>query len=130
MVSEKKENSQNRQKFLVVRVSHEEQEKLKENALNLGVTISDYIRKNTLNAPVSSRGKKSNLDHKILGQLLGQIGKIGNNINQLTRSVNSGIIPQPIHLDSALEIWCELEVAILDALAPNFTEEKTISESR
>lgn len=119
MTSNKITETSRRHKFLIVRISEEESQKIKEKAEFSGMTASDYVRKNVINAHVSSRGKKSNLDHKILGQLLGQIGRIGNNINQLTRNVNSGIIPHPSNLDKALADWCQLECAILDVLNPN-----------
>ncbi len=122
-----------RQKVMTFRLSPEEYNQLKEDADSLGITTSAYIRQTLLDAPVPKAARKPSIDRQMLGKLLSQIGRVGNNINQLAKDKNSGIAIQSQNLARALDDWHELQQAILAALNPSFkpkTEpEMTILES-
>jgi len=109
-----------RQKIMTFRLTDEQYNEVKDNADLLNLTISDYIRKNLLNIPVPKSAKKPSLDRQILGKLLSQIGRVGNNINQLAKKNNSGVSFEGIRLEKALDEWHELQGAILEAISPSF----------
>ena len=58
---------------------------LQQNAQKCGLSRSAYLRRLILNKPVKARPTKD------IQKLIGEINKIGSNVNQIARSVNAGI---------------------------------------
>ena len=69
--------------IMTFRISELEAERLQAQADSLGVTRSAYIRLRLANKPIVKVYRP--------GELLEQLSRIGNNINQIARSVNAGI---------------------------------------
>ena len=71
----------NRNRFIKVRVSDSEQQQIKVKAEEAGLTVSDLMRYRTL----GTRLRKTSVDRERIRQL----ARIGSNLNQLARWVNS-----------------------------------------
>lgn len=68
---------------LTARVSEEEAQKIKENAIKAGITVSEFLRSSALNIKI----KQKQCDE--LKMIVYEINKIGNNLNQIARKINS-----------------------------------------
>ena len=80
-----------RQKSVSVRLSESEYERLKNDASRQSLTVGSYIRSTMLDAPIprQSRRPLAKKDTAIIGKYLGELGKLGSNINQIARALNS-----------------------------------------
>lgn len=70
---------------LCLRLNADEAQRLIESARKCGLTRSAYLRRLIMNKPVKARPTKD------IQKLIGEINKIGSNVNQIARSVNAGI---------------------------------------
>jgi len=77
-----------RQSVIRVRASEEERNELLARAQSRGLTLSELVRRSGLGVclPDARYDKRQS---KLLTGLLGQLAKIGSNLNQLTRAVNA-----------------------------------------
>lgn len=76
-----------------VRLTTAENTTLNGHAQNTGCTVSDYIREKTLSIP--PRIVKATPDRAALIKHLSDLGRIGNNINQIAKALNSSeIVPE------------------------------------
>ena len=114
----KKSGSENRQrqKSIGFRANEAEYEQLKADAARAGLSLSDYARSTLLNAPVTRQVKRPPIEVKALAALQGQIGRVGNNINQIARLMNSGLIPPTSAVTEELAALKELRLLIKQAL--------------
>ena len=80
--------SEDKKRTVVVRARITPMEKkwLEEKAEECGLTLSDWIRKATMNAKPLHR--KPSPDREIMLKLLAALGQSGNNLNQLMRHLN------------------------------------------
>jgi hypothetical protein len=62
-------------------------------------------------------------DRKLLLQVLGQIGRIGGNINQISHRLNTGDKSRIPELPEALRAYLDIRTAIFTALGMNTTPE-------
>ncbi len=77
----------NREEYLNIRVSKEEKEQIKKIAKSLGVSVSTYTRKSLLKEHITS---KTDI------QTIFEIKKIGVNLNQLAKHINTLPIDEEI----------------------------------
>lgn len=77
----------NREEYLNIRVSKEEKERIKKIAKSLGVSVSTYTRKSLLKEHITS---KTDI------QTIFEIKKIGVNLNQLAKHINTLPIDEEI----------------------------------
>lgn len=85
-------DSESRQlkKTIGVRVTEEEHAEISAVAADLDVSVSAYARALVLGEqPVRRRRPKANIPRKELREVLGQLGKIGSNLNQLAHRANA-----------------------------------------
>ena len=68
-----------------VRLSNIELEMLRNRALEAGIKASELVRRNALMRPLPKRVSKVDLKTYI------ELGRIGNNLNQLTKGVNTAL---------------------------------------
>lgn len=97
MARPRKENRRNVP--IPTRYSEEERDTLTLAAHNAGVTLSDFIRAASLSQPLpparSQRATRRPVkDAAELAQMLGAVGKIGSNVNQLAHRANLGSWPE------------------------------------
>ena len=79
-----------RKTHITVRLHPSEREAIDAAADRLGITAGSYVRQVVLNAPVPRQGRRPPVDRKELARLIGLLGNIGSNINQVARALNSG----------------------------------------
>lgn len=85
--------SETRKKSYVVasRFDAEEFAELDEAASRAGLTRSSYLRVQSLAKPKTRSTRRAPVEKELLARLLGQIGKIGSNLNQIARASNMGL---------------------------------------
>lgn len=81
--------TENRCEVLKVRLTPEEMARLKEDAEIAAQTVSDVARAQLTNAPMPKRRYRKSVDHEKLAEVLQQLGKVGNNLNQIAKVANS-----------------------------------------
>ena len=69
-----------------IRISNKDKRKIQALATKAKLTLSEYIINSSLNAKIIVEADKS--------QYITELRRIGNNINQITKKVNQGIIKQ------------------------------------
>lgn len=101
-----------RQRTIKIRVSEAELEAFRDKAQAAGLTLSELLRVAASGAPIPSR-KHTQADAHLLVQLLGQLGRIGNNLNQLAKAANAGKVPVPLeHVKTRLDELNELRLLL------------------
>lgn len=68
------------------RLTADEEKLLLSFAENAGLTVSDYIRRQTLNAQPLTRMAKP--ERAAMIRALAELGKVGSNVNQIARAIN------------------------------------------
>lgn len=83
-----------------------------------GCTASEFMRAAALDRPPQSsgRGRAPVKDAQALGQILGQLGRIGNNVNQLARLANAGSWPEAGALEEGLADIRDMRRLVMRAL--------------
>jgi len=105
-----------------VRFTEEEFAQLVAKAENAGRPAAAFLRAAALGDAGPRAQRRPPADKKALLQLLGHCGRIGNNVNQIARHLNSGLTPSIPELQEALAAYQDIRNAILAALAVS-TEE-------
>jgi hypothetical protein len=75
---------------VTTRYDADEYAQLEEAASEAGLTRASYQRVQTLAAPKTRSTRRAPVEKELLGRLLGQIGKIASNLNQIARAANMG----------------------------------------
>jgi hypothetical protein len=78
-----------RNRIVRIRVSDAELSALKTLAAARGLSLSDLLRRAALGTRMPAR-RFDHADAAILVRMLGELGRIGGNVNQLTRRANAG----------------------------------------
>lgn len=100
----------------LIRWTDEEFTDITEKADKAGLAIAAFMRAAALGDTGPRAQRRPPADHKALRQILGHVGRIGNNINQIARALNSGE-KAPIHdLPAALRAYMDIRNAIYEAL--------------
>ena len=88
--------TERRSKQLKARFTEAELQTVNQQAEAAGMTVSDVLRFGVLrqSPPPRRRGTHPVKDHAELAQLLGAVGKIGANVNQLAHKANLGSWPE------------------------------------
>ena len=112
----RRSGTENRQRtrFISVRVTPDELTIIKQNAREHGQSVGDLLRAQVLHI----RLRPSRIDRLEVSRLLGQLGKIGSNINQIAHHLNSGLPGDRVtdSIEYALRDLAELRMPILQAL--------------
>lgn len=103
----------------LIRWTDEEFASISEKADKAGMAVAAFMRAVALGNPGPRAQRRPPADHRALRQILGEIGRIGNNINQIARALNSGDPVNPAELREALHAYLEIRNAIFDALGKN-----------
>lgn len=91
-----------RQKMLTIRLSENEHRMLRERADMIGLSLGGYARKMALGKPGPRSKRQPTAPRDELRRLKGELGRIGNNINQIAYCLNSGDTPLPNELEAAI----------------------------
>lgn len=108
-------NKRRRTVVLTARFTPEEARAVRKMAARTGFSVSALIRHALLNVPPPRARRRPSVDHKAVAKLLGQLGKIGSNINQLAHYAHLGRF-QSDSIEIALRDLMELRLGCLQAL--------------
>lgn len=70
-----------------LRTTIEDKQKLIEMAKGVGMSITDFVKSRTLGNPPKMR--KATFDREILIRLFAELGKVGSNLNQIAKVMNT-----------------------------------------
>ena len=90
---------ENRNCIMKFRATEEEKTVIMRKVIDAGMTISEYLRSAALDKPVMNISGLDEIAHELRA--------IGNNLNQITRAVNSGYI-QAVNLHETEEVLGQL----------------------
>lgn len=79
------DNKKDNKVLMSLRISAEDKEQIEEKARKTGLTTSEYIRRCALGRKLPCYG-----DTSLLKEYSMQLGKIGSNLNQIAKHLNSG----------------------------------------
>ena len=103
-----------------VRLTPEENAQLEIIAERLGVSKAGYVKSAALGRPIPKASRRPQANEVALRQLLGLMGKLGSNANQIARLCNSGTITDHQTAISALQgikaEMADIRALLLDAL--------------
>jgi hypothetical protein len=110
--------SETRQRHHVVRLrlTDAEQAELSARAERAGLAVGAYLRQQALGGSGPRARRRLPADAAALLQLLGQVGRIGSNINQLAHAANAGGWPSALLIESAAQDVADMRAAIRQAL--------------
>lgn len=111
-----------RNKITPVRWAAEEFNEVAAKADKAGLPLGAYLRRMALGHAGPRAQRRPPADHVALRQILGQLGRVGNNINQIARSINYGDPCDLPELKAALKDYMAIRDAIYDALGKNLSE--------
>lgn len=77
-----------RQEGIYVACTPEEKAAILEKAEAAGLSAGGYLRESGLNRATPGTKKRQPVDHEILEIAIGELRRVGNNINQLARAAN------------------------------------------
>ena len=84
-----------------------------------GLSFSAFVRASLLGDAGPRAQRRPPADHVALRQLLGHVGRIGNNINQIARALNAQETAKLDDLPEALTAYLDIRKAIFEALGKN-----------
>ena len=107
-----------------VRLSLKEAKQARLMAERAGLSQAALIRQALFNSSPPRAARRPTINHKAVSRLMGQLGKIGSNLNQLTKHANAGRY-QEASIELALRDLMELRMACLQALGrePTYRDE-------
>lgn len=86
-----KSNTRQRTETLYARLTPDEKAAFLERADRAGMTAAAFLRAAALGDAGPRAQRRAPADKAALLQLLGELGRIGNNVNQLARAANAGL---------------------------------------
>lgn len=101
---------------LTIRFTPDERAAVDQKAERAGLTSGSYARQELLDAPAPRQVRRPPVERKELARLLGELGHVGSNLNQIARIANAGDGVDGVALAEALGGLGTLRDAILEAL--------------
>ncbi len=102
-----------------IRLSREERTELDKRAAAAGLTVGGYCKSIIFNSPPPRRSRRPPVDKIELARLLGEIGRLGNNLNQIARKLHSESLIDIPALEFALNDLAILRASVVMALGYN-----------
>lgn len=107
-----------RTQFIAVRCTVTERAAITEKATQAGLAVGAYLRNQALGSPGPRAVRKPPIERKELARLLGWLGKLGSNVNQLAHRFNrTGNFPGFPELLAIRREVGEMRAALIKALA-------------
>jgi hypothetical protein len=103
----------------IVRFDDDERLLLLTHADEAGLTPSSWLRQSGLKKPSPRAKRRPPRDETLLRQILAQCGKIGGNVNQMTRSLHIAKIKTPPEFTEARTAILAMRNTLFDALGVN-----------
>jgi hypothetical protein len=105
-----------RTKHLTIRFTPEERATVDSAAERAGLTPGSYARQVLLGAPTPRQVRRPPIERRELARLLGEIGHVGSNLNQIARGINTRGEADALELREPLSDLTGVRAAILKAL--------------
>ncbi len=105
-----------RTKHITIRLTPEERAAIDSAAERAGLTSGSYARQVMLGAPAPRQVRRPPVERRELAKLLGGLGRVGGNLNQLAHRANAGMPAERGALMSALDDLRAMRDAVLTAL--------------
>ena len=105
-----------RTKQCLVRLTADEYTRVAAKADKAGVAAAAFLRAAALGDAGPRAQRRAPADKSALLRILGHLGRVGNNVNQIARRLNSGETVQLPRLEEALGAYLEIRNAIFEAL--------------
>ncbi len=109
-------NTRVRKNILTLRLSADERAAIDASAERSGLAIGSYAREVLLEAPSPRAVRRPPIERRELGRLLGELGKVGSNLNQIAKSLHTGILVYEVEIQRELDGLAAVREAILKAL--------------
>jgi hypothetical protein len=109
-------NTRQRTHYVAVRCSADEVAALAAKAERAGLSRGAYLRAVALGSPGPRAVRRPPVEKVELARLLGELGRVGSNLNQLARAANCGISPSLPQLEAVLLEIERTAAAIMKAL--------------
>ena len=78
------------------RIKPDERSRILADAKLAGMTMGSYVRSRLLDTPQTSVTYRRTLTRRLMMSLVGKIGRVGNNMNQIAWKLNSGTMLIPL----------------------------------
>lgn len=105
-----------REKWTHVRWTEAEHQELAARAGEAGLSVGAYLRAVALGSAGPRAVKRPPVNRVMLAKLLGAIGHLGSNVNQLAKAANSGTLPANRDLALAAEAIAAMRAVVMKAL--------------
>ncbi len=105
-----------RNRHLTIRLDAEERAIIDAAAEEARLTAGSYARQVMLGGPAPRPVHKSPVERQELVRLLGQLGHIGGNVNQIAKSLNTGVTVYEAEVAAALKAVIDMRDAVMRAL--------------
>jgi hypothetical protein len=106
-----------RTQFIAVRCTVTERTAITERATQAGLSVGAYLRRQAIGAAGPRSVRKPPIERKELARLLGWLGKVGSNVNQLAHGFNrSGRTPGSAELIAIRREVGDMRGALMKAL--------------
>lgn len=105
-----------RNRHLTVRLTEDERAAIDAAAERAGLMTGSYARQKLLGGPAPRQVRRPPVERRELARLLGEVGKIGSNLNQLARAANQGSYVRGVEIETALAGLDDVRAAILSTL--------------
>ena len=114
----KRSGSETRQrtKGVRVRLSADELAEVEAAADRAGLAVGSYVRQLLFSRPAPRAVRTPPVDRQALAQVLALLGRLGSNVNQISRSLNLGNRPETGALGKSLKEITEMRNALMTAL--------------
>lgn len=112
----KKGSSKKRTPPFSVRLSDQERAELECRAAAAGLTLGGYWKSAVFNLPPPRKSRRPQVDRVELARLLGAIGRLGNNVNQISRALNAGSSIEISEISQAFNDLSDMRGALMVAL--------------
>lgn len=112
----RKSDKRQRTATIFARVTPEEKAAFAARADRAGLASAAFMRALALGEPGPRARRRPTVDHVAIRQLLGELGRVGNNLNQIARALNNGEAIDFPELREAVASYLPLRDAIFAAL--------------
>jgi hypothetical protein len=104
-------------KLIAIRCTAEDHAAIDREATKAGLSVSAYLRALALGAPGPRAVRRLPVERTELARLLGHIGKLGSNVNQIAKAVHTtGNLPSRSELAVMQQEIAQMRAALLKAL--------------
>ncbi len=108
-----------RSRRLLVRLDDRELAEIEAGAEAAGLTLASFARQKILSSPARKPSRRASVDAALLSKALGELNRVGSNLNQIVRALNSDDDDRHHYLDElhpALAVYKGTIVLIMRAL--------------